>query len=324
MLFSVIIPVYNAAEYIENSASSVLSDPGQDFELILVDDGSRDESADLCDKLAKNDSRVQAIHQENAGPGAARNAGLESATGEYVLFVDSDDALAPGALDRLRETVAAYHPDIVSFDYFSDDGSETVKPEKANYAPENQVFSLENHPEFLLSKPAVWARLWRKSLFFDNDIRYPERAYYGEDLQTSLKLFASAGAIVYLPEALYRYLDRPGSLMNAARPERNRSMLTAFADLADWYAARGILNRYQKELEALAIDHLLMAATVRVAKADSASPLLREIREFMEERFPQWRKNPSVANLTKLRRLALWLIERKHYTLLGWLFRMKG
>lgn len=324
MRFSIIVPVYNAEAFLHHCVDSILADEEQDWELILVDDGSSDASGALCDGYARSDTRVGVIHQENRGPGGARNAGLEAAKGDYILFADSDDALVSGALEKLRSAVEEYHPDILSFDYLADDGEGRLAPTKANLGPPNQPFRLEEHPEFLNSMPATWARLWRRSLYIDNGIRYPERAFYGEDLQTSCKLFALAESIVILPEHLYRYLDRPGSLMNTASPERNRHMLTAFDDLTDWYEARGLRKKFEEQLCALAVEHLLVAATVRVAKAAPAESLLTDIRTFMEERYPRWRKNSSIGKMSGPRRLALYLIKHRHYRLLGWLFRAKG
>lgn len=324
MKISIIIPVYNAEGFLRSCVDSVTADTGRDWELILVNDGSTDGSGSLCDGFARADDRIRVIHQENRGPGGARNAGLEAAKGEYVLFVDSDDTLVPGALEKLRGGLERFGADIVTFDYLADDGSGSLIPTKANLAPENVAFRLEEHPEFLSSMPATWARLWKRSLYIDNGVRYPERAFYGEDLQTSCKLFALAESIVYLPEPLYRYLDRPGSLMNTASPARNRHMLTALGDLTDWYAARGLGEKYGQRLCGLAVEHLLMATTVRVAKAAPEDPLLPEIRAFMEEKYPAWRESEYVRSLRGLKKLALWLIHRRYYRLLGWLFRMKG
>lgn len=324
MKFSIIIPVYNAESFLRGCVDSILADAGRDWELILVNDGSSDGSGALCEEYARRDSRVRVIHQENRGPGGARNTGLEVARGEYVLFVDSDDALVSGALEKLRAAAERFGADILSFDYLADDGAGHLAPRKANLGPENWVFRLEEHPEFLNSMPATWARLWKRRLYTDNGIRYPERAFYGEDLQTSCKLFAAAESIVILPEHLYRYLDRPGSLMNTSDPRRNRHMLAAFIDLTDWYEAKGLREKYEDRLCALAVEHLLMAATVRVAKAAPKEPLLEEIRVFMENRYPRWRENASITGMSALRRFALSLIEHRNYALLGWLFRMKG
>lgn len=324
MKLSIIIPVYNAQSFLHHAVESVLSDPGTDWELILVNDGSADGSGLLCDRYASEDPRVRAIHQENRGPGGARNTGLENARGAYLIFVDSDDALTPGALDRIRRALEEFDPEILTFDYLSDDGAGHLIPKKANFAPEHTPFRLEERPRFLNSMPATWARVWKRELYMKNGIRYPDRAFYGEDLQTSCKLFALANSIVYLPECLYRYLDRPGSLMNTADPGRNRHMLTGLADLTDWYEARGIRARYEEQLCEIAIEHLLMAATVRVAKAAPEAELLSQIRVFMDTRYPHWKEHPCVGQMSILRKLALILIEHRRYRLLGWLFRIKG
>ena len=321
---SIIIPVYNAWDFLHHAVESVTADSGEDWELILVNDGSKDGSGQLCDSYAAADRRIRVIHQENRGPGGARNAGLEQARGEYLFFMDSDDALNPGALEVIRQAIGKWAPDILTFDYLSDDGTDHLIPMKANFAPENALFRLEECPRFLNSMPATWARVWKRTLYMENGIRYPDRAFYGEDLQTSGKLFALAGSIVYLPEHLYRYLDRPGSLMNTADPERNRHMLTAVGDLLGWYEGRGLRETYEEQLCEIAIEHLLMAATVRVAKAAPDAPLLAEFYRFMERRFPDWKNNPCVGRMSLLRKLALHLIEHRNYRLLGWLFRMKG
>lgn len=327
MKISIIVPVYNAAGFLDKCVESVLADPGQDWELILVNDGSKDGSGQLCDNYAASDSRIRVIHQENRGPGGARNKGLENARGEYLFFVDSDDALNPGALDVVRNALEKWTPDILTFDYFSDDGEGHLIPKTANFAPDGtsfRTFRLEEYPRFLNSMPATWARVWKRSLYIDNGIRYSDRAFYGEDLQTNCKLFALADSIAYLPAGLYRYLDRPGSLMNTADPVRNRHMLIGVGDLLDWYEERGLRAKYEEQLCEIAIEHLLMAATVRVAKANPEAPLLDEIQQFMHLRFPQWKQNPSVGRMTVLRKFALYLIEHRHYRILGWLFRMKG
>lgn len=324
LMISIVIPVYNASGFLHRAVESVCADPGTDWELILVNDGSRDGSGLLCDGYAARDSRVRAVHQENRGPGGARNTGLEHARGEYLFFVDSDDGLNPGALDTVRRALARWAPDILTFDYLADGGHGESTPRTANLAPKNTPFRLEEHPEFLNSMPATWARVWKRSLYLDNSIRYPDRAFYGEDLQTSGKLFALADSVVYIPERLYRYLDRPGSLMNTADPERNRHMLTAVGELLDWYESRGLRTKYEDQLCELAVEHLLMAATVRVAKAAPGAPLLDEIRRFMDRRFPGWKENPCIGKMSALRSFALYLIEHRCYRLLGWLFRMKG
>ena len=110
-LFSIIIPVYNVQNYLSACVKSVVEQPGpRDWECILVDDGSTDQSGAMCDALAAELPGLQVIHRENGGLAAARNTGLKAATGDWLLFLDSDDAMAPGLLAQLRGALAA-HPD---------------------------------------------------------------------------------------------------------------------------------------------------------------------------------------------------------------------
>ena len=324
MRFSIIVPVYNAEAFLTGCVESVCRDAGSDWELILVNDGSTDGSGALCQRLAEQDPRIWVIHQQNLGPGGARNTGLHQARGEYIWFVDSDDHIAPGALEVLRRACDRQEADLYSFDYFADSGKGPLQPVRAGDGPENTPFTLREHPEFLRSMPATWMRLWKRSLFVENGISFPDRAFYGEDLRTSVKLFAAAQSIVLLHEPLYCYLDRPGSLMNQASESRNRHMLDAFEDIADWFSGRGILDTYRPQLTDLTVEHLLMATTVRVAKANPTSPFLAEIRQFTDAHYPAWKTCDYVKNLTGSKKLALFLVEHRFYRVLQLLFRLKG
>ena len=123
MRLSIIIPVYNVEQYLQNCVQSVITQTYQDLQVILVNDGSTDSSGILCDQLAQQDSRIQVVHKENGGLSDARNAGLRVATGEYVLFLDSDDYYADNhVLDALVNTLTQWnYPDALLFcrtDYY--------------------------------------------------------------------------------------------------------------------------------------------------------------------------------------------------------------
>lgn len=116
---SVIVPVYNAEKYIETCISSVLNQTFTDFELILIDDGSEDESGHICDEYATKDTRIRVFHKENGGPSAARNSGLNVAQGEWILFLDSDDWIVPESLQLLMSEVV---PETAIIQYLYEDG----------------------------------------------------------------------------------------------------------------------------------------------------------------------------------------------------------
>ena len=321
---SIIIPVYNVESWLPRSVDAILANDTGGCELILVDDGSKDGSPVLCDRYAaEHPELIRVIHQKNAGPGAARNAGIAAAKGEWYLFVDSDDRLAPDALTRLREVMAAEDADVISFQFYKE--SVDGKSWEAWSGPmqDHSSFALREQPSFLLTQPSCWLRLWHRSVFADNNISFPNVVWY-EDVRTVTKLLAKAKRIVNLPDHLYYYLDRPGSIMNSSQLPRNRDILPAFTDILDWFDREGLTQTYYDELCALTVQHVLLAASVRVSRIDPSSEILGELRSFTEQRFPDWRKNPYSRSLPRMKRLALKLVEYKRYRLIRTLFNLKG
>lgn len=323
MLFSIVIPVYNVADYLQKCVDSVLKNDCTDCEILLVDDGSTDgKSGALCDKLEQeHPDLIRVIHQENRGLGGARNTGIENAKGEYLFFVDSDDYIAPNSLTRLACEIEKTRSEVYSFQLMLDNGSGTTAKSMVSPVWDGQ-FTLHQRPEYLLSLPSAAARIWKRELFLRTGIRFPSKVWY-EDIRTSTKLFAEAKSIVTLPDALYFYLSRPGSITRNTNLSRNREILDAFDDILAWFEGKELRTAYENELCRLAIDHVLMAATVRVARIDRISPLIGEFRAYMEEKFPAFRENPYLSQLPRSKKLVYRLIEKKHYGTLALLFRLR-
>ena len=324
MKISIIIPIYNVETWLPRSVEAILANDTADCEVLLIDDGSSDGSPALCDRYAaEHPDLIRAIHQKNAGPGAARNTGIAAATGDWFLFVDSDDRLAPNALSRLREVAAEGEADVISFQFFKESVEGQSWEEWSGPMQSLERFSLREQPAFLLTQPSCWLRLWKRSVFEDNGISFPNVVWY-EDVRTVTKLLAKAKKIVNLPDHLYYYLDRPGSIMNSSQLPRNRDILPAFTDILDWFEAEGLTKAYYDELCALTVQHVLLAASVRVARIDPKSEILEELRVFTEKRFPDWKKNPYSKTLPRLKRLALHLVAQKRWRLIRALFNLKG
>ena len=325
MLISVIIPVYNVKDYIEKCVGSVIDPSFDDYEIILVDDGSTDgASPELCDKIAaEHPELIRVIHQENRGLGGARNTGIREAKGEYLFFPDSDDTVMPGTVSILANKIKETGADIIAYNIMTDDGNGNRSPVASNYIESDKPFKLSERPEYLLSLPNAWGRVWRKTLFTDNGIEYPGKVWY-EDIRTSTKLFAKAESIVTIPDRLYIYLQRQGSIMRSSNLERNREIIDAFEDIVGWFKAEGLFEEYREVLCQLAIDNVYVAASVRVLREDTKHPLLREFADYMEKTFPGYEKSPYIAKLPRMKKLAYKLIRARRYKLLALLFRIKG
>ena len=160
MIFSVVIPVYNVKDYLPKCIDSVLAQDFEDYEVILIDDGSTDgESGAICDRYAAaHPERIRAIHKPNGGVGEARNVGIEAAQGEYLIFIDSDDYIAPNMFRVLADAVARFGSDIIGFGAALEANGVVVK-ELVDPLPADRTFTLADTPELMQTMPSPWPHL---------------------------------------------------------------------------------------------------------------------------------------------------------------------
>lgn len=218
VLLSVIVPVYNAAATLEKCAASVLSQAPEDAELILVDDGSADDSPALCDRLAAQDSRVRVIHQKNGGASAARNAGLAAANGRYVQFVDADDWVNPGLYDAALPPLEA-GADVCFF------GVDTLLGDVRETLPAGRMDSLAqlagNFAYYLVDTglfAALYNKIFRRAAL--SGVRFDEALKVNEDLLFCLAALEHCGPACFIPEPYYVCDNRAeGSLSRRLRTD---------------------------------------------------------------------------------------------------------
>lgn len=325
MKLSVIVPVYNVADYLPKCMDSLLCQSCEDWEIILVDDGATDGKCPaLCDEYAASyPELVRVIHQPNGGLGAARNTGLEQARGDYVLFVDSDDTVAPDTLSRLEEEIERRPADmyVFSFRYVYEDG--TQSPAEARPAAlAGEALTLQDRPEMLLDPPMAWCRLCRRSLFLDHGIRFPGRVWY-EDLCTTPSLLLHAKTIVQLEDPFYGYLIRQGSIMRSSNLKRNLEILNALDMARAPFEKAGKLEQYKPWLTCLAVDSTLAAAR-RVLIVDPKADYLPEFLNYVKKNYPDYRSCKLLPDLGRKKLILLKLLEGRHYKAAKTLFALAG
>ena len=227
MFFSIIVPVYKVEDYIDDCVKSILSQSYSKFELILVDDGSPDQCPEKCDYYRENDTRIKVIHKTNGGLSSARNAGLDVALGEYIMFIDSDDILKEGALLDIHESLQN-HPDILITEIYntSDINSKDV-PESLFSIPKDN--SKKEVIKYVFSeKTNTWASvqyIFRRNIVEDNALRF-DLGYYHEDVSWTARLFAVSNSFSFYNKTWYiRRLGREGSITSVVNPKRTRDML---------------------------------------------------------------------------------------------------
>lgn len=213
-LISVIIPVYKAEPYLAACVESVLAQTYQDFEIILVDDGSPDNCPRMCDEFAARDSRIRVIHKENGGVSSARNAGIEAAKGEYLAFLDSDDLWTPVFLERLYAALTQTGADfaVCLFRRFQGEPPEALPAAVETEALSQReafgcLFSLRN--ENMVVPPN---KLYKRVIF--DSIRYPLGMIH-EDEAVIHEIIGCAQRVAWVEEAHYLYREAPNSIMTA-------------------------------------------------------------------------------------------------------------
>lgn len=228
--FSILVPVYNVEKYLSICLDSVLSQSFSDYEIILIDDGSKDKSGSICDFYSdKYPSIVKTQHKENQGIISARRAGLKLAKGRYVCFLDSDDCLLPDALGVLARTIIETNADVILYRWkkIDNDGneiSEVVEQafQEARYLSRNEVFEKMISTSSLNS---LWSKCCRYELF-DVDVDYSSyyKIQYGEDFIQTLPVLAKAERFYYLDRILYGYRMNDSSITHNYQRNQYRTL----------------------------------------------------------------------------------------------------
>lgn len=258
---SVVIPVYNVERFLNECVDSVLNQTYSDFEIILVDDGSTDGSGKLCDDYLSVDNRIKVIHRENGGLSAARNTGMDAATGDYIYFLDSDDYIEYVTFEHLVHTAKTDDADIVFFDGYvfytdcEDDGNTYGYTRKKHYQTDTGKTVLE---ELLINeeyRTAVPLTFYKAQYLQKSNICFYEGILHEDELFT-FQTFNANGIVAHCHEELYARRIRPASIMTASSNERRfTSMLAIYNELAEMYRT--------KRAEGYAADMYL----IRTAKA---------------------------------------------------------
>lgn len=247
-IFSIIVPVYNTEQFLDKCVSSILAQTYNDFELILVDDGSPDNCPQICDKYARSDSRIKVLHKKNGGVSSARNLGISVARGTYIWFIDSDDYIEPFSLQRLFEVQNSYNAELYVFNNRSvcELSTENV----------NDFFRKYYFTYALGFEP--WNKLYKRDVIIENHLQFDTQEKIGEDLLFNINYYKAIFSnglkdIYFIGEDYYHYVERDNSAMNTASKGRIYQQLRLFDKILK--SMSGVLS--EESLSYLFILHLL-------------------------------------------------------------------
>lgn len=253
---SIIVPVYNVEHELSRCVDSILNQSYTNIEVILVDDGSTDRCPSICDAFVMKDRRVRVIHKPNGGLSSARNAGLREASGEWILYVDSDDYILNDSCERLIAVGAKYDCDIVSADAIREFNG------GREYMVHGSLADGKCYPsrDFIIKtvKPCEWyapacLNLYKRSFLIENNLFFVEGLLH-EDMEMQPRVFLAAKTVAYCAYPFYRYVDRASSIMNASKVDER---VTAM----EW-----IYSNWKSKFEAIEDGELARALNGHLAK----------------------------------------------------------
>ncbi|MDD3142301.1 MAG: glycosyltransferase [Lachnospiraceae bacterium] len=321
---SVIVAVYNIETYLEKCVRSIINQTYKKLEIILVDDGSTDHSGEICDLLAKEDSRIRVIHKKNGGLSDARNAGIEIATGEFIAFVDGDDWIDSDMYESMLYELKKYHADVVICSFrkiYNDKIVDESTGKVFCYEGKEALRRVLSEVDSVRIQNAVWNKVCRKA--FLGEQRFPKGKWY-EDVVFTTKFIARASRCIYLDSSKYNYvMDRKGSIMNVGFSQR---ILT---DLIPAYLEKAAFLKEIREIELLHIHQyfyyknlLLWYLQLYRSKDVNKFRFMNEIRNRIVDELPidSCIYNWEGANRNEKRKLDLFVVSPLLYVITTSLF----
>lgn len=252
--FSIIIPVYNVEQYLQDCLDNVLAQTCAAWEAVCVNDGSTDDSLSILKQYAAKDQRIRIIDQPNRGLSAARNAGIKAAKGEYIVLLDSDDWIVQNALERLNMHIDGQ--DLICFSgqkYLEADQTyrEPDKLQPATYTSGMAYYNANALQSRDFPFVCTVLRLYRRIYLEENNLLFTEGIYHEDNMFTPMACYY-AQKVSVIPDGLYIYRIRPESIMTTFRPKRMTDMVQISNSLAAFFAAK---NNFDKTIIYRAITH---------------------------------------------------------------------
>ena len=286
---SIVVPVYNVQNYLEKCLDSLIHQTLKDIEIIVVNDGSTDQSQEIIDRYQMNfPDRIIALKKKNGGLSDARNFGVAHATGEYLGFLDSDDFASEHIYEKMYETAKQQDADLIvsNLEYFWDDHSQ----------PSFCLKGLSNWNEdskkaIFLSPLFAWNKLYRREKFIQLDCQYPIGLWY-EDIPVTLKFAAHANRIAHCDETGFFYRQRKTSIMGSSFNPKMYHIFDIISKTLNELKSSGSYSFYKTEVEYLVIEQLLLYGAFRFLKTEHYSDLTNKSFDFVQNEFKHWRKNP--------------------------------
>ena len=299
---SIIVPIYNVEMYIEKCLETLVNQTLKDIEIILVNDGSKDSSAEIAKKyLEKYPEKIIYLEKENGGLSDSRNYGLPHAKGEYIAFLDSDDYVEENMYEEMYELAKKEDSDMVQCNFYWE------YPDK-NKKKIGELKQYSNKKEMLVkTRVEAWNKLIKREILVKNpEIRFPKGLRY-EDVEFTYKLIPYVEKISILNKPFIHYIQRGNSISNTQN-ERTKEIFNVLDNVIKYYKEKNLYEEYKEQLEYVYVKTVLCRSLLRMVKIndkDIKSQLLKRTWENVNTKFPEWKKNPILKKNKSLKDLYL-------------------
>lgn len=293
---SVIVPVYNVEKYLDECLSSLVNQTLSELEIIVVNDGTKDNSQSIIDHYVKQyPNKVVSLIKENGGLGDARNYGIPYAKGEYIGFVDSDDIVHLEMYEKMFNKAKLEDSDLVLCDleYFYETSSEKMVKEGLV-----QIENIYVNKTVFLSPLFAWNKLYRRSLFIESGLKYPVGLWY-EDIPVTVPFFTLAKKISYVHETLIYYRQRSTSIMGSVDNPKVKDIFDIMHLCLNYFKDHNLLETYHDEIEFLFLEHLMLNGGFRFLLSHKYKDYLAFSIDTLDLNFPHWRNNKYLFTLPR-------------------------
>lgn len=312
---SVIVPVYNVENYIRKCLESLVEQTLEEIEIIIVNDGTKDNSMSIIKEFAdKYPQKIVILEKENGGLSDARNYAIPHAKGEYIAFLDSDDYIEKNMYEDMYEIAKKEKSDMVECDFYWEYPHKTKTDIGQIYQGKKQM--LEK------IRVVAWNKLIKRKILQETKIRFPV-GYHYEDVEFTYQLIPYLEKVSFLKKPCIHYIQREGSISNSQN-ERTKEIFDILENVINFYKQKGIYEEYQEQLEYIYVRILFCSSFLRMVKIQDRkirNELLKQTWENVKQKFPNWKKNEILRKNKSVKNLYMRTLNKVTYKIYSQIFR---
>ncbi len=314
---SVIVPIYNVEKYLSKSLETLVNQTLQEIEIILVNDGSQDESGKIAKQYQeKYPEKIKYFEKQNGGLSDSRNYGMKYATGEYIAFLDSDDYVELNIYEDMYKIAQKEQSDMVQCNFYWE------YPKKRK---EGKLETYNNSKEMIeKGRVEAWNKLIKREIIKENKIEFP-KGYRYEDVEFTYKLAPYIKKVSFLQKPYIHYIQRQNSISNLQN-EKTKEIFGIFDNIFEFYKEKGLYQEYKTELEYIYAKTLFCSSFVRMVKIPDKQirkELINQTFENVNTKFPQWKKNEILNKNKTLKNLYIKSFNKITYKIYSKILRIK-